>query len=287
MPATEASPTIRSDSGNRAWRTIRPSGRWPRLQLGELWAYRHLAFALAQRDLQLRYRQTLFGVAWAVIQPLAAMAIFTLFLGDLAGVPSEGLPYAVFVLAGLVIWTFLSSAVAAAAETLVEYRDLVTKVWFPRMLAPIAAVTTLLVDLAIGLVIFGAAIALYGVGVPLEILTLPLWLFAAVALAIAVGLWLSAANVLYRDVRYTLGFALQLWLYASPVVFPSSIVEGAGGLVFHLNPAAGVIDGFRWATLGIEIEPAEIALSAASLLILLISGAVYFSHAERAFADRI
>ena len=180
---------------------------------------------LALRDLQLRYRQTLLGVAWAVLQPLAAMLAFSWVFGHVAGIPSEGLPYPVFVLAGVVPWFFISTAVSAAAESLVEHTDLVTRVWFPRLLAPIAAVLAALVDLLIGLLLLVPVMAVYGVAPPIQVLTLPVWLLGAVLVAMAAGFWLAAANVLYRDVRYALTFLLQLWLFVSPVVFPTSLVD--------------------------------------------------------------
>jgi lipopolysaccharide transport system permease protein len=270
------------------WRVIRPSGRWsPRLDLGELWRYRGLAWTLALRDLKLRYRQALFGVAWAVIQPALAMLLFSILLGDLAGVPSDGLPYPVFVIAGLAPWFFISGAVSSCAESLVEHRELVTKVWFPRLLAPIAAVTAGTVDLLIGFALAIGVTLAWGVAIPLQVLTLPVWLAAAAMVALGAGLWVAAANVLYRDLRYALGFLLQLWLFASPVVFPSSLIEGGWSYVFALNPVAGVIDGTRWALLDGPGPGPELAVSAASLLLLLAAGLVYFRSAERLFADRI
>jgi lipopolysaccharide transport system permease protein len=270
------------------WRVIRPSDRrLPRVDLRELWGYRELTLMLAVRDLQLRYRQTLFGVAWAVLQPLAAMAIFSLVFGSLAGVPSDGVPYPVFVLAALTVWSFLSSAVSTAAETLVEHRDLITKVWFPRMLAPTAAVLATCVDLLIAVGLLVPIMAAYRIEPPIQVLTLPLWLIGAVFLAMAVSLWLSAANVLYRDVRYALGFLLQLWLFISPVVFSSSLVQGAWRYVFALNPAAGIIDGVRWALFGAPAPGPELAVSVVALAVLLVAGALYFRSVERYFADAI
>ncbi len=270
------------------WREIRPPKRGlPRLGLRELWAYRDLALILALRDLQLRYRQTLLGVAWVVLQPLAAMLIFALVFGRLAKLPSDGVPYTSFALAGLTIWTFVSTAVTAAATSLVEDRDLVTKVYFPRMLAPVAAVLAATVELLITLLLLIPVLAIDRVKPPLQVLTLPLWILGAILLATAVGLWLSAANVLYRDVRYVLGFLLQAWLFISPVAFSSSLVPDGWRWVYNLNPAAGLIDGMRWALLDGPSPGPQLAVSVGSLLLLLVSGAAWFRAAERVFADTI
>jgi lipopolysaccharide transport system permease protein len=257
------------------------------MNLRELWAQRELGLILAWRDLQLRYRQTLFGVAWAVLQPLTGMGVFSLIFGSLTNVPSNGLPYPIFVLAGLAVWFFVSTAVTAAAGSLIEQPDLVTKVWFPRMLVPIAAVLAAGADLAISLLLVGLAMIGYQIAPGIQLLTLPLWIAAAMLVAAGAGLWLSAANVLYRDVRYALAFLLQVWLFASPVVFPSSLIQGAWRYVFALNPMAGVIDGFRWALLDGPAPGPWLAVSAASLVALLVSGAIYFRLSERSFADRI
>lgn len=270
------------------WRRLRPSGRWGRrLDLRELWSYRELTLVLALRDLQLRYRQTLFGIGWALLQPAAALVIFSVVFGNLADVPSDGIRYPLFALAALVVWSFLSTAVSAAAETLLEHRALVTDVWLPRILAPTAAALGVIVDLLVGLVLLLVVMVFYETAPPLQIVTLPLWLLAAVMLAVGAGLWLAAANVLYRDVRYALPFLLQLWLFASPVVFPSSLVEGGWRYLFALNPVAGIIDGTRWAVLDGPAPGAELAVSATALAVLLLGGVTYFRVAERSFADRI
>jgi lipopolysaccharide transport system permease protein len=255
--------------------------------LRDLWASRELALILALRDLQLRYRQTVFGVGWAALQPLVAMGAFSVIFGTVADIPSDGLPYPLFVLAALAVWSFMSTAVSAAAETLVESRDLVTKVSFPRMLAPTAAVLAAGVDLAVALLLVAPMMLAYGVAPPLQAFTLPVWIGAALLVAVGAGLWLSAANVLYRDVRYTLGFLLQVWLFTSPVVFPVSLVDGIWRYVLALNPLAGVISGVRWALLDGPAPGPWLAVSAVSLAALLVSGALYFGSAERVFADRI
>jgi lipopolysaccharide transport system permease protein len=227
------------------------------------------------------------GVAWAVLQPLAGVAAFSWVFGHVAGIPSEGFPYPVFVLAGLVPWFFISTAVNGAAESLVEHSDLVTRVWFPRLLAPTAAVLAAVVDLLIGLLLLVPVMVAYDLAPPVQVLTLPIWLLTAFLVALSAGFWFAAANVLYRDVRYALPFLLQLWLFISPVVFPTSLVEEPWRYVFSLNPAVGVIDGFRWALLGADAPGSELAVSAGSLTALLIGGMWYFRRVERTFADRI
>ena len=270
------------------WREIKPPQRGlPRLGVRELWVYRDLALILALRDLQLVYRQTLLGVAWVVLQPLAAMLIFALVFGHLAKLPSDGVPYTSFALAGLTVWTFVSTAVSAAAGSLVENRDLVTKVYFPRMLAPMAAVLSNSVQLLVTLVLLIPVLAFDRVMPPLQVFTLPLWIVGAVLLAVAVSLWLSAANVLYRDVRYVLGFLLQAWLFISPVAISSSLVPDAWRWAYNLNPAAGLIDGMRWALLDGPSPGPQLAVSVVSLFVILVSGAAWFRAAERVFADTI
>jgi lipopolysaccharide transport system permease protein len=215
------------------------------------------------------------------------MLIFAFVFGRLAKLPSDGVPYTSFALTGLTIWTFVSTAVSSSATSLVEDRDLVTKVYFPRMLAPVAAVLAATVELLITLLLLIPVLAIDGVRPPLQVLTLPLWIVAAVLLAIAVGLWLSAANVLYRDVRYVLGFLLQAWLFISPVAFSSSLVPEQWRWAYNLNPAAGLIDGMRWAVLDGPPPGPQLAVSVGSLVVLLVSGAVWFRAAERVFADAI
>jgi len=293
MTVDTSAPSLTPESSGQAdpapaWSENRPARGWaPRLDLRELWAYRELAFFLALRDLQLRYKQTFFGVAWAVIQPLATALVFSLFLGRLAGVPSDGFPFVPFVFAGLVPWLYVSTGVTAAANSLVQHRSLVEKVYFPRLLAPLAAVLPGLLDMAISLALMGVIMAVTGVGPGLGLVTLPLWILAAVAVAAAVGILLSALNVLYRDVQFALTFVLQVWLFASPVVFPSSIVHGDAKFLFALNPMVGVIDGFRWALIDDPTLGAHDLVSLATGLLLLVGGVVYFQRVERTLADRI
>jgi lipopolysaccharide transport system permease protein len=275
-------------TGEPPWVENRPTTGWlPRPNFRELWSYRELAYHLALRDVKLRYKQTAFGVGWAILQPLLGAVAFSVIFGRLVDVPSDGIPYPVFVYSGLVLWVYISGSVNAAAESLVEHRDLVTKVYFPRLLAPLAAVLPGLLDFGVSLVILAVAMIGYGVAPDAALLTLPLWVICAVAVAFSVGLWLSALNALYRDVRYTLAFGLQLWLFISPVVFPSSLVEGGWRLLFAVNPAVGVIDGFRWCVIDGPAPATEDLISLCVGLVLLVTGTIYFRHVERRLADRI
>jgi lipopolysaccharide transport system permease protein len=272
----------------RPWVENRPSKGWfPRLDPRELWEYRELALFLAVKKLQIRYKQTVLGLAWAVLQPLVAMALFSALFGRLAGLPSDGLPYPVFVFAGLASWVYFSSAVNNAAESLVTDEALVTKVYFPRILAPLASILPGLVDLAVSLVVIAVLMAIYSVAPGPELVFLPFWIFAAVFVAFGAGAWLAALNVLYRDVRIVLAFLLQVWLFASPVIFPSSLVGGTASWFFHINPVAGVIDGFRWSLIGTPAPGPEALVSLAVAVVLVITGVIYFQRVERRFADQI
>jgi lipopolysaccharide transport system permease protein len=277
-----------SVEADTTWRENRPSSRWrPGLDLRDLWERRELALVLAARDFKLRYKQMVFGIGWAVLQPLSGMLLFSVLLGHFAGLPSDGLPYPVFVFAGLAVWTYLFNSVEAAAESLVEHRSLVTKVHVPRLLAPLAAVLPGLADLAISLVIVAIVMAVYAVGPGLAIVFLPISLLLICALALGAGIWLSALNVFYRDVRYALGFVLQLWFFASPVVYPTSIVDGAWRYVYALNPAVGAFDLFRWSLVEAPSPGPHDLVSLGTGLLVLGSGVLYFRSVERHLADVI
>jgi lipopolysaccharide transport system permease protein len=276
---------VQSDS---PWLENRATKGWlPRLDLRELWLYRELALNLALRDLKLRYKQAAFGAAWALIQPAAAALVFTVVFGRLAGLPSDGIEYPVFVYAGLVVWLYFSGATDSGAQSLVEQRELVTKIYFPRVLAPLAAVLPGLVDFALSLGLLGVLMLVYGVSPTTALLMLPAWIAGLVGVALAAGLWLSALNALYRDVRYALPFLIQLWLFASPVVYPSSLVEGTWSYVYAANPMVGLLDGFRWSLVGGPSPGPEGLVSLASGLALLAGGAIYFHAVERQLVDRI
>jgi homopolymeric O-antigen transport system permease protein len=264
-----------------------PSGWWPRLDLRELLAYRELAVAFAVKDLRVRYKQTFFGVAWAVFQPLAAVLIFTVVFGRVAHLPTDGTPYPVFVYSGMAVWLYFSSSVTAAAGSFVENRELVTKVWFPRLVAPLAAVLSPLVDLAISLAILGIFIAGYGVVPGPALASLPIWILAAVFLALATGLWTSALNVKYRDVKHVLPFLLQVWFFASAIVYAGSSLYGQWRWAFALNPVVGLVDGFRWSLISGPAPGLEDLVSLAVGLILLLGGIIYFRRLEQYFGDLI
>lgn len=276
-------------SAEHVWTENRaPSGWLPKLDLARLWRFRELAFVLALRDIKVRYKQTILGVAWVVLQPLTAAVIFTVVFGRLAKLPSEDLPYAVFVYAGVVLWTYFSGALSSVAQSLVQNRDLVTKTYFPALVAPLALALPGLLDLFVSLFVLAVVIAAYGIVPSAAIMLLPAWILACALVVLGAGLWLSALNVQYRDVRHTLTFLLQVWLFASPVVYAGSLVEGAWRYVYALNPMATVLDGFRWSLLGAPPPSlGEIVISTAAVGALLAGGLVYFLRAERRFADVI
>ncbi len=272
----------------RPWVENAPrTGWWPRIRLRELWDERELAVILAGKDLRVRYKQTFFGVAWVLLQPLVAVLIFSVVFGRAAGLPADGIPYPVFAYAGLAIWLYFTSAVTAAAQSLVDNRDLVSKVRFPRLLAPVAALFPALVDLAVSLPVIGVFLAVWSVAPGYRTLLLPLWALAAVVTAFAVGLLLAGLNVRYRDVRFGLPFLLQVWLFASPVVYSSSLVDGAWRYLYAVNPMASVVTGFRWSIAGGVAPGPEALVSVVVVLALLCVGFLYFDRVERSFADVI
>lgn len=265
---------------------IRPSSGWRALNLLELWRYRELLWFLTLRDIRLRYKQTALGVGWVVAQPLLTMAVFTIFFGNLAKMPSDGKPYALFVLAALIPWQLFAYALTQSSNSLVAEQRLVTKVYFPRLVIPVASVLSGLVDCFVALALMLAGMAALGVTPTWGLVAVPgLVLFALLA-ALAVGLWLSALNVQFRDVRYTIPFLAQLWLFATPVAYPASLVPAEYRTLYGLNPMAGVVEGFRWALLGTEAPDwGLLAASAAVVAVLLIGGLFYFRRTERTFAD--
>ncbi|MGI9145094.1 MAG: ABC transporter permease [Chloroflexota bacterium] len=267
---------------------IQPSSGWRTLDLGSLWKYRELVYFLAWRDVKVRYKQTALGVAWAILQPLAAMAVFTVFLGSLVHVPSDGLPYPLFAYVGLLPWTYFSNAAIGASSSLVTNTHLVSKVYFPRLVIPIAAVLAGLVDLGIGLVLLVGLLLVLGVSPGAGLLTLPLFVFLNILAALAVGIWLSALDVQYRDVRFAIPFLIQVWLFATPVVYPASIVPEQYRALYGLNPMAGVVEGFRWTLLGgTPLSGPLLAVSVTVVLTMLLTGLLYFRRMERTFADVI
>ncbi len=271
---------------------IRPSRGWISLRLGEVWEYRELLYFLIWRDVKVRYKQTLLGAAWAILQPVATMIVFTIFFGKLANVGSDGLPYPLFSYAGLLPWTFFAQALAQSSDSLVGSGNLIKKVYFPRLVIPASAALAPIVDFAIALIVLVAMMAYYHVWPTLAIVYLPLLLLLAFGTALGVGMWLSALNVQYRDIRYVLPFFVQLWLFVTPVIYPMSQVTtrlesmGLPAWLYGLNPMAGVVEGFRWALLGSGSRPGPVVLASAGVtLLLLVSGAMYFRRMEKTFAD--
>ncbi len=265
---------------------VEPASGWRLPDFGELWRYRDLLFFLALRDLQVRYKQTALGAAWAVLQPVFTMLVFSVFFGRLARVPSDGLPYPVFTFAALLPWQLFSYTLTQSGNSLVANERLLTKVYFPRLLIPMSSVVSGLVDFGIAFVVLLGLAAWYRIPPTAAILVLPLLVLFVVITAFAVGLWLSALNVQYRDVRHTLPFLTQLWLFVTPVAYPSSLVPERFRLVYGLNPMAGVVDGFRWALLKGAPAPGPMLLvSVGTVLVLLVGGLFYFRRMERSFAD--
>jgi lipopolysaccharide transport system permease protein len=265
---------------------IQPAHGWIPVNLDEVWEYRELLYFLTWRDIKVRYKQTMIGAAWAIIQPFFMMVVFSLFFGHLAKVPSDGIPYPIFVYCALLPWQLFAHALGESSNSLVANERLITKVYFPRLVIPIAAVCGGLVDFAISFVVLLGLMAYYGVVPGVAIVTVPLFVLLAVLTALAVGLWLSALNVQYRDVRYTLGFLTQFWLFATPVAYPSSLVPEPWRPLYGLNPMAGVVEGFRWALLGKAEGPGPLLVVSVTVLILvLIGGAHYFARMEDRFAD--
>jgi lipopolysaccharide transport system permease protein len=265
---------------------IQPSRGWVALRLRDLWEYRELLYFLVWRDVKVRYKQTVLGVAWAILQPFLTMVVFSVFFGRLAKVPSDGIPYPVFAYTALLPWQLFAHALTESANSLVENEKLITKVYFPRLVIPIAAVLAGLVDFAIAFMLLLVMMVYYGIVPTAAVLTLPLFLLLAIATALAVGLWLSALNVQYRDVRYTIPFLTQFWLFATPIAYPSSLVPEPWRALYGLNPMAGVVEGFRWALLGKAggVGPLMI-VSALAVGVLLFGGLVYFRRMEKTFAD--
>jgi lipopolysaccharide transport system permease protein len=264
-----------------------PSGLFE-LRLREVWAYRELLYFFVWRDVKIRYKQTAIGVLWVVLQPVLNMLVFTLFFGRLAKLPSDGLPYPVFYFAALVPWTYFSYALQMTTNVVVDNQRLITKVYFPRLILPISAALSGLVDFSIGFVVLAIFTVAYGIRPTLAALWLPALLLLAVFTALGVGLWMSALNALYRDVRYVVPFLVQVWMFASPVAYPSSLVPQRWRWLYGLNPMAGVIDGFRWAITGHGVAPGPLMLASASaVLVVLLGGLFFFQRMEGTVADHV
>jgi lipopolysaccharide transport system permease protein len=275
------------DADERGFTTIiRPGQGWAPLNLQVLWRYRELLYFLAWRDVKVRYKQTALGASWAVLQPVLTMVVFTVIFGHVARIPSDGVPYPIFSYCGLLPWTFFAYAIGQASTSLIGNAHLISKVYFPRLVIPIAALLAGLLDFAIAFVVLLGMMLFYGVVPTPAVITLPLFLLLVLAAALAVGIWLCALSVQYRDVRYVVPFLTQLWLYASPVAYPAGLIRGKAHLLYALNPMAGVVEGFRWAILGKGgFDGLSLALSSSVTVVLLISGLFYFRRIEQQVAD--
>jgi lipopolysaccharide transport system permease protein len=276
LPAKEPLPVLR----------IQPSQGWVPIKLAELWEYRELLYFLTWRDIKVRYKQTALGAAWAIIQPVLTMAVFSLFFGRLAKVPSDGIPYPIFSFAALVPWTFFANGLNQSSNSLVMSANLIKKVFFPRLTIPLATVLAGLVDFVLALGVLFLMMLGYGIRPGWPVLTLPFFLLLAVMTSLGVGLWLAALNVEYRDVRYVVPFLTQFWMFATPIAYPSSLLPEQWRVVYGLNPMVGVVEGFRWALLGTQVTLGPTLLASfVAATVLLVSGAYYFRRMEKTFAD--
>jgi lipopolysaccharide transport system permease protein len=265
---------------------IQPSQGWISLKLGELWEYHELLYFLAWRDIKVRYKQAVLGGAWAIIQPFLTMVIFSLFFGKLAKIPSDGIPYPIFSFAALVPWTFFANGLSQSSNSLVGSANLIKKVYFPRLVVPISSVVSGTIDLLIAFIVLVVMMFFYGIPPTSNIIYLPSLVLLAFITSLGVGLWLSAMNVQYRDVRYAVPFLIQAWMFATPIAYPSSLLGEPWRTIYGLNPMVGVVEGFRWALLGANSAPGPIiAVSSLAGVAVLISGAYYFRRMEKTFAD--
>lgn len=266
---------------------IRRSRGWRALDVRELWAYRELLWVLTVRDIKVRYKQTSLGIGWAVIQPIMMMVVFSIFFGRLAKMPSDGLPYPIFAYAALVPWTFFANALGGASNSLLGSSNLISKVYFPRLIIPLSSIGSWLVDFAIAAALLLIMMLWYGVGWTVNLLAVPALVLVATLTALGAGVLLSALTVTYRDFRYVIPFLLQFWLFATPVVYPASIVPEKWQWVLYINPMAGLIGGFRSAFLGLPFDVAALLLSSTVALSMFLIGIAYFERIERRFADII
>ena len=273
--------------GHHHLTVIEPAKGWRALNFRELWAYRELFLVLVQRDIKVRYKQTVLGVVWAVLQPVLTMLIFTVIFGGLAKIPSDGYPYAIFVFAALLPWTFFANAVSTSSISLVNSANMVSKVYFPRIIIPLASIGGGLIDLMISTVVLLSLMVWYGVGWSANLLLAPVLLLGVIFIALGVGTLLSALTVAYRDFRFVVPFLVQIWMYATPVVYPASLVPEKWQWVMFLNPMAGVIEAFRSAFLGRPFDLPSIGISLAVAVVIFIWGIAYFERVERRFADII
>jgi lipopolysaccharide transport system permease protein len=288
---TEIAPLFASDAelvSRLPVRRIEPARTVVPPRLGELWEYRELLYFLVWREVKVRYKQTALGIAWAVIQPFFTMIVFTVVFSRFGRIPSDGVPYPVFAFCALLPWQLFAFALNESSNSIVANQRLITKVYFPRLIVPLAAVSVGLADFAIGLLVLLGLLAFYGIVPGVAVWTLPLWTLLALITALAIGLWLSALNVRYRDVRYTLPFLTQLWLFSTPVAYPTSVVPPAWRPLFALNPMVGVVEGFRWALVGHAAAPVlPVVVSTIVIVLVLAGGVLYFRRTELTFADTV
>ncbi len=267
---------------------IRPSRGWRHVNLVEVWQYRELLYFLSWRDIKVRYKQTALGAAWAIIQPVLTMAVFSLFFGKLANMPSDGIPYPLFTYAALVPWMFFANGLIQSSNSLVQNANMLKKIYFPRLIIPISTIVSGAVDFMLAFVLLLFMMGIYGIAPTVNVVWLPFLLVLGISTALGVGLWLSALNVQFRDVRYVIPFLTQFWLFATPIAYPSSLLPEPWRTVYGLNPMVGVVEGFRWALLGTQTAPGlTVAISAVVSLTLLTSGFFYFKRMEKTFADTV
>ena len=279
---------VSPSSQNSAWLRVQPTRGWSGLNVAELWQYRELIYFLAWRDVKVRYKQTIIGVTWVLLQPLAMMGIFWLLFDHIAKLPSDDMPYPLFVLVALVPWQFFSRVISESTNSLITDQRLITRVYFPRLVVPIAACVTALVDFFLAMTLVGGLMLLFGIVPGGALLLLPLVILFMLAAALGVGFWLSALNVEYRDVMHAVPFLVQLWFFGTPVVYSTSLLSETWRIVFSLNPMTAVAEGFRWCLLGSAAGLSLVsALSGIATIALFVSGMIWFRHRERAFVDQL
>jgi lipopolysaccharide transport system permease protein len=284
----EISANIAAQFGQLPHLRIERSQGFVQIKIKELWEYRELLYFLIWRDIKVRYKQTALGVLWAIIQPVMTMVVFSIFFGKLGKLSSDGIPYPIFTFAALVPWTLFSNGLTQATGSLVASSNLIKKVYFPRLIIPVATVLAGIIDFLLSFGVLLVLMVFYGITPTINTLWLPLFLVLTIIASLAVSLWLSALNVEYRDIRYVIPFLTQIWLFATPIAYSSTLLNEPWRTVYGLNPMVGVVEGFRWALLGTNTQPGTMAIvSAAAALILLISGAYYFRRMEKTFADTI
>lgn len=268
---------------------IKPVSGWAALNLKDLWTYRELVYFLTWRNLKVRYKQTALGAAWAILQPFLTMVVFSIFFGNLAQVPSDGVPYPIFSYTALLPWTLFAKALTDASHSLVQSSHMITKVYFPRLILPIASILSGLVDFALAFLVLFVMMLYYGIIPTAVVWTLPLFVLLAMITALGVGIWLSAMNVLYRDVGYVLPFLTQFWMTLTPIAYPASLLPEKWRLIYAMNPMTGVVEGFRWALLGstTSAPTSMLAVSTGISILILITGLYYFRRMERRFADMV